>query len=83
MAIIQAVVSVVADQGDGIRSLAVGPTQLVVALRGHLYLVGVSSRGEPPAALRQQLHLLHQAILMVITNGEPRGGGIVCGQGGA
>ena len=70
MAIIQAVVSVVADQGDCLRRLSVGPCQLVFLLRGHLFFVAVSSRGEHPEALRRQLHLLHLAILMSVTNGK-------------
>jgi hypothetical protein len=39
-------------------------------LRGCLYLVAVSSREEAPAALRRQLELLHQAIVMTVTGGE-------------
>eukprot|EP00879_Flechtneria_rotunda_P009337 GHRR01009776.1.p1 GENE.GHRR01009776.1~~GHRR01009776.1.p1 ORF type:complete len:553 (+),score=217.36 GHRR01009776.1:549-2207(+) len=72
MAVIQALVSVVADQGDSLQSMTVGPTKLVFLLRGQLYLVAVSSRGEPPAALRRQLELLYQSILMVLTGGVER-----------
>lgn len=69
MAVVQALVSVIADQGDSIRSITVGPTQLVFLLKGQLYLVAVSSRGEAPIALRRQLELLYQTILMFVTGG--------------
>ncbi|WIA40971.1 hypothetical protein OEZ86_004619 [Tetradesmus obliquus] len=69
MAVIQALVSVVADQGDSIQSISVGNCELVFLLAGQLYLVAVSSRGEAPAALRRQLQLLYQSILMVVTGG--------------
>lgn len=69
MAVIQALVSVIADQGDAIRSISVGCSELVVLIKGQLYLVAVSSRAEPPAALRRQLELLYQAIVMAVTAG--------------
>lgn len=70
MAVVQALVSVIADQGDSIQSITVGPTQLVFLLKGQLYLAAVSSRGEAPAALRRQLELLYQTILMFVTGGK-------------
>lgn len=53
-----------------VQSFTVGSCQLVFLLAGQLYLVAVSSRGEAPAALRRQLELLYQSILMVVTGGE-------------
>lgn len=67
MAIIQAIVSVVHDQGDSIRHMTVGGTQLTFLLRGHLYLVAVSSRGEAVAALRRQLEMLYNHIILLVT----------------
>eukprot|EP00775_Hariotina_reticulata_P007620 gene7620-7822_t len=72
MAVIQALISVVADQGDAIRSITVGCCQVLFLLRGSLYLVAVSSREEALAALRRQLELLHQAIVMTVTGGVER-----------
>lgn len=72
LAVIQAIVSVVADLGDGVRALSTGPLRIVLLQRGHLYLAAASTRGEPDAALRQQLHLLHQHLLLLVTGGAPR-----------
>jgi hypothetical protein len=52
-----------------LQSISVGSCQLVFLLAGQLYLVAVSSRGEAPAALRRQLELLYQNILVVVTGG--------------
>ena len=52
------------------QSISVGNCELVFLLAGQLYLVAVSSRGEAPSALRRQLQLLYQSILMVVTGGE-------------
>ena len=59
----------VGDQGDGVRHVSSGPLNVVFLMRGHLYLVAASSRAEPVAALRAQLHLLHQHLLMLVTGG--------------
>ncbi len=70
MAILQAIVSVVADQGDMIRSMQAGAHQLVFLLRGHLYLVAVSSAGEPKVALVRQLEMLYHQMLVIVTTSE-------------
>ena len=72
MAVIQALLSVMSDQGDIIHSISVGTSNLEFLLRGQLYLVAVSSRAEAQAGLRRQLELLYQSILMVATGGELR-----------
>jgi hypothetical protein len=69
MAVIHALMSVTADQGDGIASMAVGASSLVFAARGQLYLVAVSSRDEAAAALQAQLEVLYQSIVMAVTAG--------------
>jgi hypothetical protein len=67
------------DQGDVIHSITVGSSSMEFLLRGQLYLVAVSSRGEAPLALRRQLELLYQCILMVATGGGPMVGRVcVC-----
>jgi hypothetical protein len=60
------------DQGDVIHSITVGSSSIEFLLRGQLYLVAVSSRGEAQLALRRQLELLYQSILMVATGGGVR-----------
>lgn len=70
LAVIQAIVSVMHDQGDDIRSVSVGGTRIVFLLRGHLYFLAVSSLGEPVAALRRQLELLYSQVLFLVTTGE-------------
>jgi vacuolar fusion protein MON1 len=72
MAVIQALVSVVNDAGDTLRSISVGATAVSFLARGQLTYVAVSSRSEPLRALRRQLELLHQAVLMVVTSGVLR-----------
>lgn len=72
MAVIQALLSVMSDQGDVIHSISVGTSSIEFLLRGQLYLVAVSSRGEAQLALRRQLELLYQSILMVATGGIER-----------
>jgi hypothetical protein len=76
MAVIQALLSVITDQGDVIHSMRVGASTLVFLVRDQLYLVAVSSRDEAEAALRRQLELLYQSIVMAVTAGA-------CGWGGA
>lgn len=71
---IQALLSVMTDQGDVIHSIAVGSSSIEFLLRGQLYLVGVSSRSEAQLSLRRQLELLYQSILMVATGGAFVGG---------
>jgi hypothetical protein len=40
----------------------------VFVQKGPLYLVAVSSTGEPPSALERQLVLVHAQILCILTN---------------
>jgi hypothetical protein len=79
--VIQAVVSVVGDQGDGMRTICSGPLHIVFLTRGHLYLVAASTRAEPAAALRQQLHMLHQHLLLLVTGGARSGPAAAACQG--
>ena len=45
---------------------------MVFIVRGSLYLVAVSSRGEPAAVLCRQLAVLYSQILCILTNGFER-----------
>lgn len=58
------------DLGDGLRHITSGPLHIVFLTRGHLYFVAASTRAEPVPALRQQLHMLHQHLLLLVTGGE-------------
>lgn len=66
--ILQAIISVVIDQGDMIRHMEMGRHQYVFLMRGHIYLVAVSCAGEPLEVLRYQLELLYNHILFIVTS---------------
>jgi hypothetical protein len=72
LAVIQAVVSVVSDQGDTIRWVTAGRTHIAFLLAGPLYLVAASSAAEPLPSLRRQLELMHHQLLFLVTSGESR-----------
>ncbi|KAF8610273.1 DUF254-domain-containing protein [Ceratobasidium sp. AG-I] len=66
MGLLQALVSVFADDGDRIRSINAGSTRITFVLRAPLYYACVSSWGEPESA-RLHLDYLHLQILTVLT----------------
>ena len=68
MGLLQALVSFVHDRGDTIRYVRAGGTNIVFVLRGSLYLVAVSSTGEPVEHLWRQLGLLHAQIISILTS---------------
>ena len=82
MALIAAVISVVEDQGDKLHHVVSGVTTIVFLVRGPLYLVATSSRAEPVVAMQQQLDLLYNQVVLIVTKGgwPRRAGGI--GQAG-
>ncbi|GJN94002.1 hypothetical protein Rhopal_007065-T1 [Rhodotorula paludigena] len=69
--VMQAIVSIFADEGDKIRFVQsyidAGSTRISFLLKPPLYLVVVSSRGEPESVLRQRLDYLYQQVLSVVT----------------
>ncbi|GAA5877863.1 hypothetical protein JCM3774_000198 [Rhodotorula dairenensis] len=65
--VMQAIVSIFADEGDKIRYIDVGQTKISFLLKAPLYLVVVSSQGEPEPVLRQHLDYLHLQVLSVVT----------------
>ena len=68
MGLLQAIVSFVHDQQDTIRYVRAGRAQIVFVLRGSLYLVAVSTTGEPAEHIWRQLGFLHAQIISILTS---------------
>ncbi|CAE6421199.1 unnamed protein product [Rhizoctonia solani] len=67
MGLLQALISVFADDGDRIRCINAGRTRITFVLRAPLYYACVSSWGEPEGVTRLHLDYLHLQILTVLT----------------
>ncbi|KAH7341019.1 trafficking protein Mon1-domain-containing protein [Rhizoctonia solani] len=67
MGLLQALVSVFADDGDRIRCINAGRTRITFVLRAPLYYACVSSWGEPESVIRLHLDYLHLQILTTLT----------------
>ncbi|CEL51677.1 Vacuolar fusion protein MON1 OS=Cryptococcus neoformans var, neoformans serotype D (strain B-3501A) GN=MON1 PE=3 SV=1 [Rhizoctonia solani AG-1 IB] len=67
MGLLQALISVFADDGDRIRCINAGRTRITFALRAPLYYACISSWGEPESVARLHLDYLHLQILTVLT----------------
>ncbi|CAE6452570.1 unnamed protein product [Rhizoctonia solani] len=67
MGLLQALVSVFADDGDRIRCINAGRTRITFVLRAPLYYACVSSWGEPESVTRLHLDYLHLQILTTLT----------------
>ncbi|GAA5866444.1 hypothetical protein JCM8547_000627 [Rhodosporidiobolus lusitaniae] len=66
--VMQAIVSIFADEGDKIRYVNAGSTRIAFLLKPPLYLVVVSNGwGEPESVLRSHLDHLHYQVLSVVT----------------
>ncbi|BGP11298.1 Vacuolar fusion protein mon1 [Rhodotorula toruloides] len=65
--VMQAIISIFADEGDKIRYVDVGQTKISFLLKPPLYLVVVSSHGEPENILRMHLDYLYLQVLSVVT----------------
>ncbi|GAA5881996.1 hypothetical protein JCM1840_002092 [Sporobolomyces johnsonii] len=65
--VMQAIVSIFADEGDKIRYVDVGPTRISLLLKAPLYLVVSSNWGEPESVLRAHLDYLYFQVLSVVT----------------
>ena len=65
--VLQALISFVRDQGDTLRYIKAGAHHVVFLMRGPLYLVAVSSIGEPVQHTWRQLRLLHAQIFSILT----------------
>jgi len=67
MAVMQAMVSYVADMGDSLRSIVVGGKKIVFLSKGPLILVAVSQGKESIMQLSVQLTYIYHQILSVVT----------------
>ncbi|GAA6015710.1 hypothetical protein JCM11491_002454 [Sporobolomyces phaffii] len=65
--VMQAIVSIFADEGDKIRCVEVGDAKITFLLKSPLYLVVSSSWGEPESVLRTHLDYLYLQVLSVVT----------------
>ncbi|GAA5966929.1 hypothetical protein JCM3765_001304 [Sporobolomyces pararoseus] len=65
--VMQAIVSIFADEGDKIRCVEVGDSRITFLLKSPLYLVVSSSWGEPESVLRTHLDHLYLQVLSVVT----------------
>ncbi|KAG8856423.1 Vacuolar fusion protein mon1 [Tulasnella sp. 330] len=70
MGIMQALISVYADDGDKLRCINAGETRITFLLRAPLYYACVSSWGEPESVGRLHLEYLHLQILSVVTGSQ-------------
>lgn len=64
---LQAVISVVANSNDEIKSLTAGSSKIVFAFRKCLYFIIVSDFDEPESILARQLEFFYQYILFILT----------------
>ena len=65
--LMQALVSVVQDGGDAMRSIAVGERQFVFVVREHVTLVGVVGVYETAGQMASQLQYIYNQLLSVLT----------------
>lgn len=66
--LLQAIVSIVQDQGDTLHCIKAGHRRIVYFFRQSLYFISVSSTGEPEAVLSKQLEFLYNQVLLTLTN---------------
>ncbi|GAA5939966.1 hypothetical protein JCM1841_000904 [Sporobolomyces salmonicolor] len=65
--VMQAIVSIFADEGDKIRYVDVDSMRISLLLKAPLYLVVSSNWGEPESVLRAHLDYLYFQVLSVVT----------------
>ncbi|KAJ1442903.1 trafficking protein Mon1-domain-containing protein [Ochromonadaceae sp. CCMP2298] len=66
--LLQAMISIVLDSGDSIKSMRAGERKVVFFIRQSMYFVAMSSMDEPEAVLVRQLQFLYHQILLVLTS---------------
>lgn len=66
--LLQAVISIVMDSGDDIRSIRAGGRKIVYFMKQSLYFVSISSTNEPEVVLLKQLNFMYNQILLVLTS---------------
>lgn len=64
---LQAVISVVANSNDEIKSLTAGSSKIVFVFRKCLYFIIVSDFDEPESILARQLEFFYKYILFILT----------------
>ncbi|KAL0025925.1 hypothetical protein WJX77_003954 [Trebouxia sp. C0004] len=67
MAVVQALVSFVRDQGDTMQAIRAGKHRIVFMERGPFILVIASAQGEPDPVLLQQLQLIHGQVISILS----------------
>jgi len=67
--IMQAIISVVEDSDDTLRTIATDSHKFVFLLKGPIYLVCVSSLRDEAVMMQRQLEYLHSQILSILTAG--------------
>ncbi|KAJ1922903.1 Vacuolar fusion protein mon1 [Tieghemiomyces parasiticus] len=70
MGVIQALISLVADADDTLRTVRSGGHVLTFLIREPLYLMAVAQTEEPEVQLRYQLTYLHDQILSIVSHGQ-------------
>ncbi|KAM0746693.1 DUF254-domain-containing protein [Meredithblackwellia eburnea MCA 4105] len=68
--VMQAIISIFADEGDRLRYIDAGSTKVSFLLKSPLYLVCVSDWGEPESILRSHLEYLYLQILSIVTQSQ-------------
>jgi hypothetical protein len=66
--LLQAMVSIVLDSGDSIRSIRAGHRKIVYFMKQSMYFVAISSTREPELVLIKHLQFLYNQILVVLTS---------------
>lgn len=66
--LLQAIISIVQDQGDDLRVIKAGSRRIVYFIRQSLYFISVSSTGEPETILSKQLEFLYHQVLFTLTD---------------
>eukprot|EP00605_Chrysophyceae_sp_TOSAG23-4_P002094 GSChrysophyteH1.ASY1.ANO1.2317.1 assembled CDS len=66
--LVQAMISVVQDQGDAIQCIKAGSRRIVFFIRNNLYFVCVTSTDEPEVVILKQLEFMYNQILFILTD---------------
>lgn len=64
---LQAVISIVLNSGDILKSITAGKRSVVFLLRDSLYFVMIASSLEPESILMRELDFLYQQIIFILT----------------
>lgn len=67
MGVVQALVSIFAEDDDKLRSVVKGRTRIAFLIKPEMYLFAVSDWGEPEHVLRMQLEYINLQILSVVS----------------